>query len=191
MEKPLDHMKEPTEAGKRPIDKPDLPKQGYVLTIAADAETVDGKLHLRKGTYGDFEVMCDEPEMMGGHLELDELFIAEHGHSQEHGVGARRCRSLEIANVLVKVLTQDRDGNVRAHPRDKPQVAAKVERFSDDRKPGDRTGAHDPGERRRVSPAQKIALLWRAHLDLGKDRKQALPLPPPNSRCETAAQARP
>ena len=66
MEKPLDHMKEPTEIGKRPIDKPDLPKQGYVLTITANSETVDGKLHLRKGKYGDFEVMCDEPEMMGG-----------------------------------------------------------------------------------------------------------------------------
>jgi hypothetical protein len=66
MEEPLDHMKEPTEVGKRPIDKPDLPKQGYVLSIAADTETVDGKLHLRKGTYNKFEVMCDEPLMMGG-----------------------------------------------------------------------------------------------------------------------------
>lgn len=65
-EEPLDHMKVSTKPGERPIDKPDLPKQGYVLTIPADTETVEGKLHLRRGTMGRFEIMCDEPEVMGG-----------------------------------------------------------------------------------------------------------------------------
>ena len=66
MEAPLDHMAESPAPGQRPIDKPDLPAQGFVLTIAADAETIEGKLHLRRGRYGKFEVLCDEPEMMGG-----------------------------------------------------------------------------------------------------------------------------
>ncbi|MBI2133044.1 MAG: hypothetical protein HYT99_09660, partial [Candidatus Tectomicrobia bacterium] len=52
MESPLNHMNESAVPGERPIDKPDLPRQGYVLTIAADTETVEGKLHLRRGRYG-------------------------------------------------------------------------------------------------------------------------------------------
>lgn len=66
LESPLNHMNESAVPGERPIDKPDLPRRGYVLTIAADTETVEGKLHLRRGRYGKFEVLCDEPEMMGG-----------------------------------------------------------------------------------------------------------------------------
>ncbi|OGL64165.1 MAG: hypothetical protein A3J27_13300 [Candidatus Tectomicrobia bacterium RIFCSPLOWO2_12_FULL_69_37] len=66
MDTPLDHMKESMVPGERPIDKPDLPRQGYVLTIAADTETIEGKLHLRRGRCGKFEVLCDEPGMMGG-----------------------------------------------------------------------------------------------------------------------------
>lgn len=65
-EEPLDHLKVSTRPGERPIDKPDLPEQGFVLTIPAETETVEGKLHLRRGSVAGFEVLCDEPKVMGG-----------------------------------------------------------------------------------------------------------------------------
>ena len=65
-DEPLLHRDMPTKPGERPIDKPELPSQGYVFTMVADTETVEGKGQLKSGTHRHFEIFCDEPERLGG-----------------------------------------------------------------------------------------------------------------------------
>ncbi len=65
MGKPLDHHKLSTAPGERVIDKPELPRQGLVLTNWADTEVVEGG-QLKVGRHRHFEVFCDEPEYLGG-----------------------------------------------------------------------------------------------------------------------------
>lgn len=68
-DKPIDPKTESTVPGERGIDKPELPKQGYVLFQYADTETVEGKGQLKVGRHRQFEVYCDEPERLGGNDE--------------------------------------------------------------------------------------------------------------------------
>lgn len=69
MGSPFDHMKESAVVGHRPIDQPELPRRGFVFTVAADTETIPGKAQLKLGRYHHFEVYCDEPEFMGGEFK--------------------------------------------------------------------------------------------------------------------------
>ena len=66
MEQPLDSRKDSMVAGERTIDKPELPAQGYVFTMSADTETLEGEGQLKLGRHRHFEVFCDEPERIGG-----------------------------------------------------------------------------------------------------------------------------
>jgi hypothetical protein len=66
MELPLDPRKDSTTPGERSIDKPELPAQGYVFTMSADTETLEGEGQLKLGRHRHFEVFCDEPERIGG-----------------------------------------------------------------------------------------------------------------------------
>ncbi len=52
--------------GKRVIDQSEHPTQGYVNTIVAEMETVEGRGQLKVGKSGDFEIYCDEPARLGG-----------------------------------------------------------------------------------------------------------------------------
>ena len=65
-EQPLDPRKDSADPGERTIDKPELPKQGYAFTMSASTETVEGKGQLIIGYHIDFEVLCDEPQRIGG-----------------------------------------------------------------------------------------------------------------------------
>lgn len=65
-EKPLDPRLDSAEPGKRSIDKPELPPQGYAFTMAADTETLEEKGQLKVGRHRHFEVFCDEPPRIGG-----------------------------------------------------------------------------------------------------------------------------
>ena len=65
-EAPLNPLKGSSVPGERTIDKPELPSQGYVFTMAADTETVAGKTQLKLGKHRHFEIYCDEPARLGG-----------------------------------------------------------------------------------------------------------------------------
>lgn len=69
MESPPDYMQESAVLGHRPIDQPELPRQGYVFTVAAGMETIPGKAQPKLGRYHHFEVYCDEPQFMGGEFK--------------------------------------------------------------------------------------------------------------------------
>ena len=66
MEQPLDPRKDSSVPGERAIDKPELPAPGYVFTMSADTETIEGEGQLKLGRHRRFEVYCDEPERIGG-----------------------------------------------------------------------------------------------------------------------------
>jgi hypothetical protein len=66
MEKPIDGINTPTEVGQRIIDKPELPVQGVATDAEVYTETVEGGMHLKRGTDGKFEVFSDEPQRIGG-----------------------------------------------------------------------------------------------------------------------------
>lgn len=68
-DKPINANSESTVPGERGIDKPELPKQGYVFIQYADTETVEGKGQLKVGRHRQFEVYCDEPARLGGNDE--------------------------------------------------------------------------------------------------------------------------
>jgi hypothetical protein len=66
MEKPVDGNSLPAEIGNRIIDKPELPPQGVTTDNEVYTEVVIGKGQLKRGTYGKFEVFCDEAQRIGG-----------------------------------------------------------------------------------------------------------------------------
>ena len=56
---------ESTVPGERPIDKTELPKDGYEITMLAETETMDDG-QLKIGRFRHFEVFSDEPPRIGG-----------------------------------------------------------------------------------------------------------------------------
>ena len=66
MDKPLDNKDLSDRPGERVIDKPELPAAGITNENDVLTETVAGEMQLKRGTTGKFEVMCDEPERIGG-----------------------------------------------------------------------------------------------------------------------------
>ena len=66
MEKPVDGTDLPTEIGHRIIDKPELPTQGVTTDNEVYTEVVAGEMHLKRGTFGKFEVFSDEAARIGG-----------------------------------------------------------------------------------------------------------------------------
>ena len=66
MEKPLDGMNLASEVGQRIIDKPELPRQGVSTDSEVYTEVVTGEMHLKRGTFGKFEVFSDEAARIGG-----------------------------------------------------------------------------------------------------------------------------
>jgi len=63
---PLKAFEQSTKPGERITDKPELPTRGLVTQITADTESIEGEVHLKVGTSGDFEVFSDEPPHIGG-----------------------------------------------------------------------------------------------------------------------------
>jgi hypothetical protein len=66
MDEPLDGSSLPTKIGQRIIDKPELPAQGVTTDNEVHTEVVAGEMHLKRGTFGGFEVFCDEAARIGG-----------------------------------------------------------------------------------------------------------------------------
>src|ERR671921_462844 len=66
MDKPLDGTNLPSEVGQRIIDKPELPSQGVQTDNEVYTEVVAGEMHLKRGTFGKFEVFSDEAARIGG-----------------------------------------------------------------------------------------------------------------------------
>jgi len=66
MEKPVDGTKLPQEVGQRIIDKPELPPQGVTTDNEVYTEVVAGEMHLKRGTFGRFEVFSDAGAHIGG-----------------------------------------------------------------------------------------------------------------------------
>ena len=66
MEKPVDGMNLPSEVGQRAIDKPELPPGGITTDNEVDTETIEGEMHLKRGTVGKFEVFSDQAPRIGG-----------------------------------------------------------------------------------------------------------------------------
>ena len=64
-DKPISPDEEFAQTGARSIDRPELPKGGYVLTMGADCETLEGG-QLKIGRFRHYEVYCDEPARIGG-----------------------------------------------------------------------------------------------------------------------------
>ena len=66
MTKPLGNEDLSSKPGERVIDKPELPPQGITNENDVHTEVVAGELQLKRGTSGNFEVLCDEPARIGG-----------------------------------------------------------------------------------------------------------------------------
>lgn len=66
MEKLVDGTKLPSEVGQRIIDKPELPPQGVATDNEVHVETIEGEMHLKRGTAGRFEIFSDEAPRLGG-----------------------------------------------------------------------------------------------------------------------------
>ena len=65
-EKPIPFRSASTTPGERLIDKPELPKRGFVMNPVAVTETIPGELQLRLGKFMEHEIYSDEPEHIGG-----------------------------------------------------------------------------------------------------------------------------
>ena len=66
MDKPLDGAQLTSEVGQRIIDKPELPPQGVQTDNEVYTAVVAGEMHLKRGTFGKFEVYSDEAARIGG-----------------------------------------------------------------------------------------------------------------------------
>ena len=66
MDKPIDGSNTSSEVGQRIIDKPELPPQGVTTDNEVYTEVVSGEMHLKRGTFGKFEVFSDEAARIGG-----------------------------------------------------------------------------------------------------------------------------
>lgn len=66
MDKPLNGSALPSAPGERVIDKPELPAQGITTDNEVFTEVVVGTGQLKRGTFRQFEVFCDEAERIGG-----------------------------------------------------------------------------------------------------------------------------
>ncbi len=65
-EKPLNMLEQSTKPGERLTDKPELPRQGFAMHMAADTESIEGEAHLKLGRSRGFEIYSDEPPQIGG-----------------------------------------------------------------------------------------------------------------------------
>ena len=66
MDKPLDGFSTSSEVGHRVIDRPELPAGGIATDSEVYTEVVMSEGQLKRGTYGKFEVFCDEAARIGG-----------------------------------------------------------------------------------------------------------------------------
>ena len=66
MESPIEGRSTSHVPGERIIDKPELPKRGFVMNPVAVTETIPGELQLRLGKFMEHEIYSDEPEHIGG-----------------------------------------------------------------------------------------------------------------------------
>lgn len=66
MERPVDGTRLPSEVGQCIIDKPELPPQGVATDNEVHVETIEGEMHLKRGTAGRFEIFSDEAPRLGG-----------------------------------------------------------------------------------------------------------------------------
>ena len=65
-EKPLTFLDQSSKPGERVTDKPELPPQGLAMHMVADLETIEGEVHVKRGTSRGFEIFSDEPPHIGG-----------------------------------------------------------------------------------------------------------------------------
>ena len=65
-DKPVDLFTSSGVPGHRVIDKPELPKGGIVTDQTVLCEMIAGDMHLKRGTWGKFEVLSDEGAFIGG-----------------------------------------------------------------------------------------------------------------------------
>lgn len=66
MDTPVDGGNLPSEVGQRVIDKPELPRGGIHTDNTVLTEVIEGEVHLKRGTFGGFEVLSDEAPEIGG-----------------------------------------------------------------------------------------------------------------------------
>ena len=64
--KPLGNEDLSEQPGERIIDRPELPSQGVTNENDVLTETISGEMHLKRGTFGKFEVFSDEHARIGG-----------------------------------------------------------------------------------------------------------------------------
>jgi len=65
-EKPLNFSEQSVKAGERITDKPELPPQGLAMHLVAEAESIEGEVHLKLAHARGFEIYSDEPPLIGG-----------------------------------------------------------------------------------------------------------------------------
>jgi hypothetical protein len=65
-ERPLNMLDQSTRPGERITDKPELPQQGLAMHMVAEAESIEGEVHLKVGRSRGFEIWSDEPPHIGG-----------------------------------------------------------------------------------------------------------------------------
>lgn len=65
-DKPLNFFEQSSKPGERVTDKPELPPQGFAMNLTAEAESIEGEVHLKIGHARGFEIHSDEPALIGG-----------------------------------------------------------------------------------------------------------------------------
>jgi len=63
---PLKFSEQSSKPGERVTDKPELPQQGLAMHMTAEAESIEGEVHLKLGRARGFEIQSDEPALIGG-----------------------------------------------------------------------------------------------------------------------------
>ena len=63
-EKPLNFFGQSAKPGERITDKPELPPQGFAMHLVAEAESIEGEVHLKLGRARGFEIYSDEPPLI-------------------------------------------------------------------------------------------------------------------------------
>jgi hypothetical protein len=65
-DQPLKFSEQSSKPGERVTDKPELPPQGFAMNLVAEAESIEGEVHLKLGRARGFEIQSDEPALIGG-----------------------------------------------------------------------------------------------------------------------------
>jgi hypothetical protein len=121
-----------------------------------------------------------EAALFGMVDQTDHLLCCKDSRDEQNCGGPVRGRLFYLTLGCYEILVKDWNTYGGGDRPEQTHMTAEVHRFSYHADARDGTPSHLRGKRYRITPAQKVAFLLRADLDLGDHRKPAFALPTPN-----------